>query len=43
MTRVKKAMIANLPIGTYYAQVYGPSSGTQQTNNYKLTVTVSGP
>jgi hypothetical protein len=40
---VRRAYTPNLPVGTYYAQVYGPSSGTVQTNNYKLTVNVTGP
>jgi hypothetical protein len=40
---VRRAYTPNLPVGTYYAQVYGPNSGTVQTNNYKLTVNVTGP
>ncbi|HUS28480.1 MAG TPA: hypothetical protein VMZ53_08225 [Kofleriaceae bacterium] len=33
----------NLPVGMYYAQVYGPAGGDLQVNNYKITLTVSGP
>jgi hypothetical protein len=40
---VRRAYTPNLPVGTYYAQVYGPNSGAVQTNNYKLTVNVTGP
>ncbi|HUS33338.1 MAG TPA: hypothetical protein VMZ53_32770 [Kofleriaceae bacterium] len=43
MNRVKRAYTPNLPVGTYYAQAYGPNSGSQTTNNYKLTVNVTGP
>jgi hypothetical protein len=39
----RRAYTPNLPTGTYYAQVYGPNSGAVQTNNYKLTVNVTGP
>ena len=38
-----RAYVANLPVGTFYAQVYGPNMGGLQTNNYKLTITVTGP
>ena len=37
------AMANNLPVGTYYAEVYGPKGGDLQVNNYKITLTVSGP
>jgi hypothetical protein len=43
VNRQKRAYTPNLPVGTYYAQVYGPNSGSQTTNNYKLTVNVTGP
>ena len=43
MTRQKRAYAPNMPTGTYYAQVYGPNSGTATTNNYKLTINVTGP
>ncbi len=36
-----RAYTANLPTGTYYAEVKGPTSGTLLTNNYKLTITVT--
>lgn len=39
----KRAYVTNLPTGIYYAQVYGPASGSLTTNNYKLTLTVTGP
>jgi hypothetical protein len=38
-----RAYTPNLPVGTYYAQVYGPASGTSVTNNYKLTINITGP
>jgi len=38
----KRAYVANLPIGIYYAQVSGPASGTLTTNNYKLKFVVTG-
>jgi hypothetical protein len=38
-----RAYTANLPSGTYYAQVTGPTSGTLLTNNYKLTINTTGP
>jgi hypothetical protein len=40
---VKRAYTPNLPVGNYFAKVYGPSGGVVQTNNYKLTVNVTGP
>jgi hypothetical protein len=43
MQRVKRAYVGNMPTGTAYAQVYGPNSGTLTTNNYKLTINVTGP
>jgi hypothetical protein len=43
VNRQKRAYTPNLPVGTYYAQVYGPNSGTLTTNNYKLTVNATGP
>jgi hypothetical protein len=39
----KRGYVANLPVGVYYAQVTGPSSGSVTTNNYKLTINVTGP
>lgn len=36
----RRAYAPNLPVGNYYAKVFGPGSGT---NNYKLTVNVTGP
>lgn len=42
-TGVRRAYAPNLPTGTYYAQIYGPNSGAVQTNNYKLTINVTGP
>jgi hypothetical protein len=38
-----RAYTPNLPANTYYVQVYGPASGTSTTNNYKLTLNVTGP
>jgi hypothetical protein len=42
-TTVISATAMNLPVGTYYAQVYGPAGGDLQVNNYKVTISVSGP
>lgn len=39
----KRAYTPNLPTGIYYVQVTGPSSGTATTNNYSLTINVTGP
>lgn len=38
-----RAYTPNMPTGVFYAQVYGPASGALTTNNYKLTVNVTGP
>ena len=38
-----RAYVANLPTNTYYVQVQGPASGSVTTNNYKLTINVTGP
>jgi len=43
MAGMVRAYTANLPTGFFYAQVAGPTTGTLLTNNYKMTVTVSGP
>jgi hypothetical protein len=43
MAGKRKAYTPNLPTGTYYAAVRGPDMGTLATNNYKLTITVTGP
>jgi hypothetical protein len=40
---VIKATAMNLPVAVYYAQVYGPPGGDLQVNNYKITLTVTGP
>jgi hypothetical protein len=37
----RRAYTPNLPTGTYYAAVFGPSMGQLTTNNYKLTITVT--
>ncbi len=42
-TGTKRAYVANLPAGVYYASVYGPVMGSTTTNNYRLTLTVTGP
>lgn len=42
-TNTIRAYTPNLPISTYYIQVYGPAGGANLTNNYKLTITVTGP
>ena len=38
-----RAYVANVPVGTYYAQVFGPISGSPATNNYNLTINITGP
>ena len=38
-----RAYLANAPVGTYYASVFGPVSGAQTTNNYNLTINITGP
>jgi hypothetical protein len=39
----RRAYTPNLPTGIYYVQVSGPASGSTTTNNYKLTINVTGP
>lgn len=43
MVGVRRAYAPNLPTGVFYASVFGPSMGALQTNNYKLTINVTGP
>lgn len=44
MPGMLRAYAANLSVGVYYASVFGPADGaTLTTNNYKLTITVTGP
>lgn len=38
-----RAYLANAPVGEYYAQVFGPASGSVTTNNYNLTINITGP
>jgi hypothetical protein len=39
-----RAYTPNLPTGVYYASVFGPADGEPlTTNNYKLTINVTGP
>jgi hypothetical protein len=38
-----RAYLANSNVGTFYAQVFGPASGSVTTNNYSLTVNITGP
>jgi hypothetical protein len=40
---VRRAYTPNLPTGTYYAAVFGPTMGGVVTNNYKMTINVTGP
>lgn len=37
------AAVQNLPAGLYYFQVFSQLGGTISVNNYKFTITVSGP
>jgi len=39
----RRAYTPNLPTGVYYAAVFGPMMGAITTNNYKLTINVTGP
>jgi len=40
----RRAYTPNLPTGVYYAAVFGPTMGTGvTTNNYKMTINVTGP
>jgi hypothetical protein len=39
----KRAYAPNQPIGVYFVQVFGPATGDKLTNNYKVTITASGP
>jgi hypothetical protein len=43
MAGVRRAYTPNLPTGVYYASVFGPSAGGLTTNNYKMTINVTGP
>ena len=38
-----RAYLANAQVGTYYASAFGPVSGAQTTNNYNLTINITGP
>jgi len=38
-----RAYLAMAPVGVYYASVFGPASGAQTTNNYNLTINITGP
>jgi len=38
-----RAYLANAPAGMWYAQVFGPASGSPATNNYNLTINITGP
>src|SRR5262249_16193921 len=40
---VKHAAVPNLPVGTYYASVWAPTSGRLKTNKYTLELHVTGP
>lgn len=42
-TNTKRAYTPNLPVGTYNVQVSGPIAGSLQTNNYSLSINVTGP
>src|SRR3569623_887055 len=38
-----RAYLAMAPVGVDYAAVFGPASGAQTTNNYNLTINITGP
>ena len=39
----RRAYTPNLPVGTYYVKIAGPTDGPLQMNNYKMTINVTGP
>lgn len=43
VANTKRAYTPNVPSGIYYAQVFGPNQGSVTTNNYKLSINVTGP
>ncbi len=43
MPTVSRAFFADLPLGEFYAQVAGPSTGALPANNYLLTVKLTTP
>ena len=43
VSNTKRAYTPNMPSGIYYAQVFGPNQGSLTTNNYKLSINVTGP
>jgi hypothetical protein len=43
MAGMRRAYTPNLPTGVFYAAVFGPTMGSITTNNYKLTINVTGP
>lgn len=43
MDNTVKAAAEMVPNGQYYVEVYGPAAGLITTNNYNLTITVTGP
>lgn len=43
VSNTKRAYTPNVPSGIYYAQVFGPNQGSLTTNNYKLSINVTGP
>ena len=43
MDRTVAAAASSIPNGQYYVQVYGPASGGLTTNNYTLSIDVTGP
>lgn len=38
-----RAYLANANVGTYYVQVFGPADGSVTTNNYNMTINITGP
>lgn len=40
---IKRAYYMNFPVGKVYAQVFGPTTGSETTSGYKLTINVTGP
>jgi hypothetical protein len=43
MPTLSRAFFVDLPIGEFYAQVAGPSTGSLPVNNYHLSLAISGP
>lgn len=43
MPTVSRAFFIDLPLGEFYGQVAGPSTGSLPVNNYHLSLKITGP